>query len=317
MGQGMGHDDFAAKLTLALGRANLSRALLAREVGIDKSVVARWAGGQVRPTEHNLLALTHVIARRVPDLTLDDWRLPKAAFAARLGRPAETAETPSGLLAQVHGWTRDSLDRSLATYGGLWLLLYDNVRVKRVFGMVAEIRSADGALEVEIRDHGNFHARGPAFAMQGKLWVVGQEIERRDSLAFGIYWGATRGRAEILDGLAMVREFAPSAAPGATHVSWYRLGDLLPGDDGLARMDAAVARIGALNEAGWEDVLPPELIERMRGSVTCLGTTLRLAVETSLAINDFDLRATEDAAGQRRAALTQLRALFADAMVSA
>jgi len=88
MGRPAEQDSFAAKLTLALGRANLSRALLAREVGVDKSVVARWAGGQVSPTEHNLLALTHVIARRVPELTLDDWRLPEAAFAVRLARRA-------------------------------------------------------------------------------------------------------------------------------------------------------------------------------------------------------------------------------------
>lgn len=310
-------ESFAAKLTLALGRANLSRALLAREVGVDKSVVARWAGGQVSPTEHNLLALTHVIARRVPELTLDDWRLPEAAFAVRLGRAPAAPEPPAGLLSEIQAWTDGSLDRSLAMYGGLWLLFYDNVRVKRLFAMIAEIRAGNGALEVEIRDDGNFHARGPAFALQGKLWVVGQEIERRDSLAFGIYWGATRGRAEILDGLAMVREFALSAAPGATHSSWYRLADLLPGPAAAARFESAVARVGALNAEGWEDVLPPAFVERLHGSVTCLGSTLRLAVESSLAVNDFDLKADEDATGLRRAALAQFRGLFAEALATA
>ncbi len=37
--------DFAARLRLALGQGNLGRATVAREVGIDKSVVTRWLSG--------------------------------------------------------------------------------------------------------------------------------------------------------------------------------------------------------------------------------------------------------------------------------
>lgn len=307
--------DFAAKLILALGRANLSRALLAREIGIDKSVVTRWAAGQVRPTEHNLLALTLAIAQRVPGFTLDDWKLSEAAFAARVGRVGEPgSEVAAGLLGRARSWTEPELERAHATYGGLWVFLYDSVRVSRIFGMVCEIRMGDGTLDVEVRDDENWHGRGPAFAMAGKLWLVLEEIERRDSFGFAIFWGTTRGRAEVLDGLAMVREFAPSAAPGATHVAAYRLAGSVTGTAAAARWDAAVARVGELNLDDWDGLLDADFVAGLRRGVTSSGTTLRLGVESSLAINQFDLNAAEEPDGPRRATLAQLRHLFAGAL---
>lgn len=304
-------DHFAEKLALALERAQMSRAAVAREVGIDKSVVARWVAGQVHPTEHSLIALTEVLARRLPGFSLGHWRLPEAAFSARIGEPSTTPQ--QGLLANATAWAAPELERAFASYGGLWLFLYDSVRVHRLFGMICEIRPGDGVLEAEVRDDENWHGRGPAFALHGKLWMTLEEIQHRDSFGFGCFWGTTRGRAEILDGLAMVREFAPSAAPGATHIVAFRLADpLLDPEAAAGRYQAAVARVARLNQGVWEEVLPAGFAEGLRKSVSSLGATLRLGVETSLAVNDFDLKAAEPPEGPRRSALSLLRGLFRD-----
>jgi TolB-like protein len=77
--------DFAHKLGLILKACNLSRGRLAQTVGIDKSVVSRWASGVQAPTDHNLTLLTEAIGRHRPGFARADWELASQAFAARLG----------------------------------------------------------------------------------------------------------------------------------------------------------------------------------------------------------------------------------------
>ncbi|MCX7365254.1 MAG: helix-turn-helix domain-containing protein [Alphaproteobacteria bacterium] len=77
--------DFAEKFGLVLKTLNLSRGRLAQAVGIDKSVVSRWASGVQSPTDHNLSLLTQAIARHKTDFGRLDWDLDTKAFATRLG----------------------------------------------------------------------------------------------------------------------------------------------------------------------------------------------------------------------------------------
>ena len=83
--------DFARKFDLVLKAFNLSRGRLAQTVGIDKSVVSRWASGTTVPTDHNLSLLTQAVARHKPDFGRIDWDLDLEAFAARLGIAAPAA----------------------------------------------------------------------------------------------------------------------------------------------------------------------------------------------------------------------------------
>jgi transcriptional regulator with XRE-family HTH domain len=311
--------DFAVRLRLALGQANLGRAAVAREVGVDKSVVTRWLSGQVRPAEHNLIALTELIAQRLPGFCTADWTRPEAAFNAALRillAPVPGPATAPGLLGNAVQWAAaQGLDKALTQYGGLWLFMYDSVRVARPFAVVGEFRLSAGVLEAEFRDDHNWHGRGPAFALNNKLWVAAEEVARQDSFGFAVFWGSATRRAEVLDGFAMVREFAPTASPGVTHMVGFRLADLLA--DPVAaqeRWAACVARVGELNMAGWEDLLEPALFERMPASVQAAPTTMRLPVEHTLAISDFDLAAAEPADGLRRRTLKTLRALFSEAL---
>jgi len=93
----MAAPEFALKFGLVLKVFNLSRGRLAQAVGIDKSVVSRWASGVQTPTDHNLSLLTEAVARHRPGFSRFDWDLDSTAFAARLGIAGPTiasAETP-------------------------------------------------------------------------------------------------------------------------------------------------------------------------------------------------------------------------------
>lgn len=81
--------DFAQKLGFLLKAHNLSRARLAQVVGIDKSVVSRWASGVQAPTDHNLSLLTQVIATHRPGFDRFDWDLDLKIFKARLSHSLE------------------------------------------------------------------------------------------------------------------------------------------------------------------------------------------------------------------------------------
>jgi TolB-like protein len=77
--------DFAHKFGLVLKACNLSRGRLAQTVGIDKSVVSRWASGVQVPTDHNLTLLTEAVGRHRRGFARADWDLASPAFALRLG----------------------------------------------------------------------------------------------------------------------------------------------------------------------------------------------------------------------------------------
>ncbi len=57
--------DFAAKLDLICKRLNWSRASLAQEVAIDKSLAGRWVNGVSRPIGNTLMRLNEAVTRNV------------------------------------------------------------------------------------------------------------------------------------------------------------------------------------------------------------------------------------------------------------
>lgn len=61
-----GMSAFSDKFTLALKALSLSRGRLAADLGVDKSVVGRWATGVMTPSAHNMSRLTALIAGQVP-----------------------------------------------------------------------------------------------------------------------------------------------------------------------------------------------------------------------------------------------------------
>jgi adenylate cyclase len=107
--------DFAHKFGLVLKACNISRGRLAQAVGIDKSVVSRWASGVQTPTDQNLTLLTEVIGGRRPGFCRSDWELSARAFAARLGlddasaadKPLALPDKPSIAVLPFHNMSGD------------------------------------------------------------------------------------------------------------------------------------------------------------------------------------------------------------------
>src|SRR3712207_6254577 len=59
------HGAFAERFCLALKAIGYSRGKAASRLGVDKSLVGRWASGAVHPNEHNLSKITALIAEHV------------------------------------------------------------------------------------------------------------------------------------------------------------------------------------------------------------------------------------------------------------
>ena len=83
--------DFSTKLALALKALSMSRGRLAADLGVDKSLVGRWASGAVSPSDHNLANLTRLIASKTPGMAvwrekLFAWMLRNAATAMEFFR---------------------------------------------------------------------------------------------------------------------------------------------------------------------------------------------------------------------------------------
>lgn len=99
-------DDFRQKLALIVDLAGVSRSGLAREIGVDKSVVSRWVSGSTRPSGASLDLLTAKLAGRVAGLQRSDWEQPLATFAAKfrvnaLDRGVDAAPAHDGGAAQA------------------------------------------------------------------------------------------------------------------------------------------------------------------------------------------------------------------------
>jgi adenylate cyclase len=80
----MATGDFAHKLGVVLKAINLSRGRLAQTVGVDKSVVSRWAAGVQAPSDHNLSLLTEAVARHRPGFERRDWDRDAEGLANKL-----------------------------------------------------------------------------------------------------------------------------------------------------------------------------------------------------------------------------------------
>ncbi len=313
MTRGAGVEEFAAKLRLALARANLSGLALAREAGVDKSVATRWLAGALRPTEHNLTAASAGLARHIPGFSRADWDLPVAAFADRLGvaPPGAAAPDIAALLsALLHGADQR---QPAEAYVGLWCVLAASPGGRgRLFGHALRIKPIPGvaALRTEVSNGGIFNTVGALIAFGPKLYRLSQERRRHDAIVLSVLNGVTNGRAAILEGIALTRDGGVEAAPAAIPVLWLRLADQV--DD--ASYDAARHLAGAQDQEGWEAKLPAPLLARFRLPIAepPAPTILRRPLADCWTTQEEYLG--EPAMAERRAALEAVRRIYAPAL---
>lgn len=171
--------DFAAKLALVLKAVSLSRGRLAADLGVDKSVVSRWASGVNAPSGENLVQLTRCLAARLPGFNGTDWDLDAAAFAARVGATLPVATVASGpkpMLHDVFGITGagDETRTWGHIYAGRWRQWRLSSTGDRVFMREHGLHRLDDdrlAITVTARGYA-LHGAAQVFRQRLSVWVA-------------------------------------------------------------------------------------------------------------------------------------------------
>lgn len=225
-----GMSAFSDKFTLALKALSLSRGRLAADLGVDKSVVGRWATGVMTPSAHNMSRLTALIAGRVPHFTLLDWDRGLADFAALMGAdPAAIpglATPPSGLPLAILDQVRGTTALRGAAYEGFFRSTRPYVlnpgRFLHDHGMIR--RDASGLLQLRMGTGGTF-CEGWMLPLHNQIVCVAADVTS-GAMVFGIFNGVATPKAEILDGLAMGSALDVGRTPTAFVMMFERIGDL-------------------------------------------------------------------------------------------
>jgi transcriptional regulator with XRE-family HTH domain len=253
-------ESFSEKLTLILKVLSMSRARMAAELGLDKSVVARWASGATEPSGNNLAHLSTLMARSIPGFTALDWDRDMESLACLLGvgrAPAPPPETafrglPLPFLDQMvaitalrgkayEGFYRST--RPYASHPGRFIHDHSFVRL-----------GEDGLLRFKMATGGVIVA-GWVLLVQTQLFLLGTEFTG-GSLTFGIVHGVNTVQASVLDGLLLTANHDAGRSPAASAVVYERIRDL---GESLEADEATLMELAAPNPVAPMGSVPEEL----------------------------------------------------------
>jgi transcriptional regulator with XRE-family HTH domain len=310
---------FAEKLGMVLDRLSLSRVQLAQLVGVDKSVSGRWASGRSRPSEQNIVRLTGILRRQMPDFSRGEWNLPPGEFASRLGLPARsTATIAPELRHSPDPAAEDAMAQAAQRYSGLWLLTHSSFTgLRHIYAFLAELRPQQAGLGFEMANPIGYRARGTALTGNGKLCLIAEATSHAHWPCFFAFNGVQLWRAAVLDGIVLSWSRDVSRAPIALRTLGFRLGPDEPdGDAARRRFDAALAILDRyFHEDRLQQALPSwvaaQLLEMARDPSS---GALRVSMEQSQAVDETTLDLCEPADGPRRLALRLVRGLFREAL---
>lgn len=245
----MERSSFPAKLELVLKALSLSRARMAAELAVDKSLVGRWVAGKVTPSGHNLSRLTELVARRHPAFTMLDWDRDLDGLALALGvesasratTPAIDWAPPTILLEAIQGTASRG-----GAYEGIWRstrpssdlpgrFLHDHLLIQRADNGLLAFRTGVEGVSYE----------GWALLLQHQLFSVATD-RAHGTLLFSIFNGVARQKAQVLDGLTLACLRDAGGSPAASTCLLERIEDLTgdPQAD-LARYQALIAAQGS------------------------------------------------------------------------
>jgi len=220
---------FADRLEIVMKALSLSRGRLAADLGVDKSVVARWATGAVTPSEHNLAALTAFVATRQPGFSMLDWdRSPEALVALFGGESLAGPTAPLGLelLDPLLEQARLTTTRRGAAYEGFWRSTRPSVMMEGRFfhdhGMIR--READGLLRFTVGGSGLLF-QGWVLPAEGQLFVILYDTVGLTPI-FLTFNGVPLQKASLLDGIVMAAALNAARTPSAYPIILERIGDL-------------------------------------------------------------------------------------------
>jgi transcriptional regulator with XRE-family HTH domain len=222
----------AKKLELTLKVLSMSRARLAADLGVDKSVVGRWVSGAVQPSAHNLSLLSALIAERIPGFTALDWDRTLPSFAELIGADLETVSGRSAADVML-GLPLVGMDQFIAAtalrgeaYEGFWRSTRPYVLAPGRFvhdhGMIR--RDANGLLRLRIGTGGTL-VDGWVLPLGSQLFTVAIDVIS-GAVLFGLFNGVATARADLVDGLALAPSLDAGRTPAAYPLIFERIGDL-------------------------------------------------------------------------------------------
>jgi transcriptional regulator with XRE-family HTH domain len=285
------HESFADKLAFVLKVLSISRARLAADLGVDKSVVARWASGAAKPSAHNLARLSSLMSQKFPGFTALDWESDIDTLSSALGiepRAAPAARAPGG----PPGLALPLIDQILAAtalrapaYEGFYRSTrpFSGYPGNYVRDACLVRRGEDGLLRLKMSS-GGISVEGWVLPLQNQLFVIGAEITT-GAMVFAILHGVNATRAEVLDGLTLSTTLDAGRTPSATAIVLHRIGDLT-GD--VAADDAHLAELGGDDSTASPGSVPESVrrhLARDMGSAQAPGDegVLRLPIAASIA----------------------------------
>lgn len=255
--------NFSAKLDLALKALSMSRGRLAADLGVDKSLVGRWASGAVTPSEHSLSLLTRLIASKRAGFTMLDWDRDMDGLAQVFGVDFKQApETPSAPPPQ-QGLPLPFLEQSRATtarrggaYEGFWRSTRPSVLMPNRFfhdyGMWW--RGEDGLLNTRMGGSG-LYFEGWVLPAEGQLFAIMYDTIGQTPIFLTLN-GTPMPKASALDGLLLAASLNPGRTPAAYPIILERIGDL-SGDK--AADDARCQELISGDHLAPEGSISPEL----------------------------------------------------------
>ncbi|MFL5298517.1 MAG: multiprotein-bridging factor 1 family protein [Phenylobacterium sp.] len=240
-------DAFGRKLELALKRLSMSRARLAADLGVDKSVVGRWVTGAVQPSGHNLSRLSALLAQRIPGFSALDWDRDVTGFAEVLG--ADVGALPEGRKALPPALSLPLMEQFVAStavrgkaYEGIFRSTRPYVMAPGRFvhdhGMIR--LDANGLLTLRI-GVGGTTVEGWVLPFGNQLFVISVDVTS-GALLFGIFNGVSGPRADIVDGLCLTPAQDAGRTPTAHAMIFERVRDLSGDRDADDRYFAELTR---------------------------------------------------------------------------
>ncbi len=259
---------FSEKLDLVLKALSMSRGRLAADLGVDKSLVGRWASGAVTPSAHNLENLTRLVATKRDGFTMLDWDRDVDGLARVFGlEPANGAAAQAKSNGHHMGLPLPGLDlvrmvteRRAATYEGFWRSTRPSIampgKIFHDYGMIR--RGSEGLLEFKMGGSGLLFD-GWMLPVEGQLFAILFDTVGQTPV-FLIFNGVSLHKAVQLDGLILAAALNAARTPSAYPVVLERLGDL-SGD--READDAAYGELLARDTAATEETCPPAMRDHL------------------------------------------------------
>jgi transcriptional regulator with XRE-family HTH domain len=263
----MKSSDFADKFRLVLRALNLSRGAIASAVGVDKSLVGRWASGTVNPSEHNLARLSQFVSDRRPGFSMADWDRNLADLATVFnvtvdaeGQNGTLPGFPPAFVEQAHTLTavRGS------AYEGFWRTYRPSVM------MPGTIFRDHGMIRVDLDGYLGVRMGGAGMTFEGIILPTESNLFAvfTNSIGAAPYFLIAKGiqlpRADLLEGLLLLSALDAAHTPAAVPIVLERIGELSGDRDGDDGRCAELINSAPIAKAGE---VPDEILARLARDV--------------------------------------------------